>query len=82
MKVTRLGNNKRIIEYTPFIDRNTKVSQTVYELPREKRLVVDTVELNGKKQTQDKTLSLEGKDIKEIVVQFINGIRTKVVRVL
>lgn len=81
MKITNINSHK-IIEYTPIQNGHTKIEQTVYELSNGKRLTVDTVKLNNIKQAQDKTLSQNGKELKEIVVEFVNGIRDKVIRVL
>lgn len=81
MKITNFGNGKKIISYSPITNSKYKTADTVYEFAKNKRLEVNTVYEGNKKHVQDKTLSQNGKVLKEIVIEFINGIRNKITRV-
>lgn len=81
MKVLRLGNDRKIISYTPMVNGRNKTAETVYEFSKNRRLEVSTVFIDGKKHAQDKTLTQNGKPLKEIVIEFVNGIRDKIIKV-
>ena len=81
MKITNFSNGKKIIAYSPIVNNKYKTVDTVYEFSKNRRLEVNTVFDGSKKHVQDKTLTQNGKILKEIVIEFINGIRNKIIRV-
>lgn len=82
MKVTRLNNGRKIVSYSPMTNGRNKTAETIYEFSKNRRLEVNTVFIDGKKHAQDKTLIQGGTPLKEIVIEFVNGIRDKIIRIL
>lgn len=80
MRVTSMSNGKKIISFGPMHNGNYKYTTTVYEA-KGQRLTVDTTFKNGVRSTQTKTLSDKNGRLKEIVIEFVQGIRDKVYRV-
>lgn len=70
-----------IVNYPPMHNGMTKVTKTDYNLGDGRVLTVDTVYMNNKKHVQAKTLSYLGKDFKEIVIEFVDGIRGNIIKV-
>lgn len=79
MRVTKIPGGKKIIAFGPIHNGDYKYTTTVYEAGS-KRLTVDTVSINNQRTTQTKMLTDNGNRLKEIVVEFVNGIRNKVYR--
>lgn len=77
MRVSKIGNDK-VISFGPYINGPYKYETTVYEQgPR--RLTVDSVYKDGVLKTQNKTYTVNGERIKEIIIEFTNGIRTNLI---
>lgn len=81
MKVSRIGNDK-IITFGPYVNGPYKYETTVYEHGQgARRLIVDSVYKNGELARQNKTYTVNGQRIKEIVIEFANGVRTNLLEV-
>lgn len=80
MRITELKNGSRIITFGPHASKDREYSTVVYERAGQ-RLTVDTVSRNNVRRAQVKTLSAEGKVLKEIAIRFVNGVRTIVQRI-
>lgn len=81
MRITKLNGNKRIITFGPHREGEYLNTTRVYEKSNA-RLTVDTFAKDGCTTHQVKTYSKEGRPIKEIVVNFVKGIRKNIERIL
>ena len=80
MRITELKNGSRIITFGPHASKDREYSTVVYEKAG-RRLTVDTVSESNVRCSQVKTLSAGGNVLKEIVIKFVNGVRTIVQRI-
>ena len=81
MKIVKLNSDRKIINYSPIINGKYKTTEDIYEFSKNRKLEVDTVYMNSKKYVQNKTLTQNGKNLKEIIVKFADGIRKKIIRI-
>lgn len=79
MKVSHIGT-KKIIEYNPIKNGIYKTKDSTYEFSG-KRLDINSILENDRKLAQCKTLTKDGLILKEIVIRFVNGIRSGILRI-
>lgn len=81
MKIDYLASGRKIISYGPKINKPYKTEQSFYEFSG-KRLEINTIFENNKKIVQDKTLTHNGRILKELIIKFKDGLRDKILRLV
>lgn len=79
MDVVKINSNHRVITFGPYTKGNHKYKTVVHEKGND-RLVVSTRYKDDVRCEQCKTYSKGYNYVKQIIVEFVNGIRSKVQR--
>lgn len=79
MRVLKVNDNHKVISFGPYKKGNHQYETKVYEKGNS-RLVVSTKYTNDTRSEQYKTYTNGYSYVKQIVVNFVNGLRDKVTR--